>query len=386
MMAEVELMTTELPPDIIFTNILPRVTAKYVLRFKCVSKQWHSFLMTPGFLQMHQLHVNSNPNDLNQKFFFLTSARPWEYRTIDCETPKDGFTASRPFPFQVEVGKKISIVTSLNGMVCVGINKPWPNDTEYSDLILWNPLTDDHKTLSNSKPGCPHPYRVYTDEYALYYSSSENDYKLVWLTSGRLMSVYIYSLRSDSWRKVESTHNAASYQFHLIMSSVMWNEKFHFLRKLFHEFEGAGEKLLNQRRTDFMGFMVLRGCIHLCVAIINASIDEYDTIELWSGHAGYKWERVTEAEPLSSSDIKIYTDLHPILHLVIRKGHNLLHRMRNGKWLMYSRFEEHVYTLDASMDNHTKDIMCSIGLPFCPSQFPGAKYVETLVSPNQYMK
>lgn len=159
-------------------------------------------------------------------------------------------------------------------MVCVGINKPWPNDTEYSDLILWNPLTDDHKTLS--KPaGCPHPYRVYTDEYALYYSSSENDYKLVWLTSGRLMSVYIYS-----WRKVESTHNAASYQFHLIMSSVMWNEKFHFLRKLFHEFEGAaGENLLNiQRKTDFMGFMVLRGYIHFCVAIIN-SIGEYDTIE-----------------------------------------------------------------------------------------------------------
>lgn len=57
----------------------------------------------------------------------------------------------------------------------------------------------------------------------------------------------------------------------------MLNENFHFLRKFFDEFEGGGEKI-NDQRTDFMGFMVLRGYIHFCVAIIN-SIGEYDTIE-----------------------------------------------------------------------------------------------------------
>ncbi|CAH1425673.1 unnamed protein product [Lactuca virosa] len=375
-MAEVEPMSTELPPDILFTNILPRVPAKSVLPFRCVSKQWHSFLRTPGFLQMHQLHLNSNQNGQIHKFLFLPSARPWEYLTIDCETPKDGFTARRPFPFKVGVGKKIFIITSLNGMVCVGINKPWPNETEYSDIILWNPVTGDHKTLS--KPGCPHPYKTYLDQYELFYSSSEDDYKLVWLTLG--INVYIFSLKSDSWRKVEeSTPNAAVSYHHLIMSSVMLNENFHFLRKFFDEFEGGGEKI-NDQRTDFMGFMVLRGYIHFCVAIIN-SIGEYDTIELWrmsSTHAQY-WGRLTTKtqQYLSSYD----ADDNQELRWLLRNGHDLLHWMRNGNWLMYSRGGEYVDALDTK--KHTKDIMCSISYAFRPS--PGGKYMETLVSPNLYM-
>ncbi|KAI3712277.1 hypothetical protein L1987_70828 [Smallanthus sonchifolius] len=68
---------------------------------------------------------------------------------------------------------------------------------EYSDLILWNPSTCEYRTLS--KGNHHHCYRIWPKRaFSLYYSSCDDDYKLLRVTH----DVYIYSLRSDSWRTV----------------------------------------------------------------------------------------------------------------------------------------------------------------------------------------
>ncbi|KAI3496532.1 hypothetical protein L1887_38897 [Cichorium endivia] len=129
------------------------------------------------------------------------------FHTIDRERPNEGFSAGRPFPFKVGSSQDIEILTSVHGLVCVGITKIRIGRRnglgKYSDLILWNPATGDHKTLS--KPFARYYDDCYTiDEslFGLYHSSWDDDYKLLGVTLHS--NVYIYSLKSDSWKKVVS--------------------------------------------------------------------------------------------------------------------------------------------------------------------------------------
>lgn len=79
----------------------------------------------------------------------------------------------------------------------------WENDGENINLILWNPWTGEYKILS--KASSTHDIECYNGNgglFGLYYSSSNKDYKILHLTNHS--NTYIYSLKSDSWRKIQS--------------------------------------------------------------------------------------------------------------------------------------------------------------------------------------
>ncbi|KAI3524217.1 hypothetical protein L1887_02869 [Cichorium endivia] len=350
-MAELESITTVLPPDITLYHILPRLPGKSVARFTRVSKQWHSFIRTHGFHKMHLHHVINNDHQNHQKLLFLPHKRPWDFQTIDCETPEDGITVSRPVSFKVRPGQEISIVASLHGMVCAVVLRRRGScfGNEYSDLILWNPMTGDYKTLSKAGLDC---HQIYGNQFGLYYSSSEDDYKLVCLTR-HLSSVYIYSLKSDSWIKVETPGWTSDHFSYYVAPSVLLNEKFYFVNRLSSSqksysivmFDTQTEKLkdietphFGNRWTNCMGFVVVKDCIHFCVGFIN-SIHQYDTIEQWRMDGNGDW---TKVETSSFEEQLRYW------------SHMPEHLMRNGNWLMYSSSGEHVYVLNAK--KHTKNI------------------------------
>lgn len=98
------------------------------------------------------------------------------------------------------------------------------DDNEYACLVLWNPLTGEFKTFSmdNYPIEC---YRMKGRAVGLYYSSCDDDYRLLRVTES--CNVYIYSLKSDSWRKVESVENSRvilDWNLDGGMSSVLLNE------------------------------------------------------------------------------------------------------------------------------------------------------------------
>ncbi|GJR81054.1 reverse transcriptase domain-containing protein [Tanacetum coccineum] len=138
--------------------------------------------------------------------FLSKTETSFEFATIDCEeappSDKDLTPTRRPLPpFEETTPYDIHILTSFHGLVCLGILKDW-RDVEYSDLILWNPLTNEYKRLSKSKYHHRDCITLYW-KFGLYYSCCEDDYKLLCLN---LFDdyVYIYSLKSDSWRKVDA--------------------------------------------------------------------------------------------------------------------------------------------------------------------------------------
>ena len=115
-------MASEFPQDIVLFNILPRLPGNSVIRFKCVSKQWNSFLSTPLFKKMHLHNIPNDDHHNPHKLLILLSAKSSWFRTMDCEAPEDGLTTGRNLPFKV-TNHELSIVplTSFHGLVCVGL-------------------------------------------------------------------------------------------------------------------------------------------------------------------------------------------------------------------------------------------------------------------------
>ncbi|GKE67529.1 putative F-box domain-containing protein [Tanacetum coccineum] len=189
-------MGVSIPDGILWFHILPKLPAKSVYSFECVSKQWQSSLTSKKFKKLHNdRHIDEHEN--HHKLIVLSRTKEFTFNTIDCEAPHNGVTPSRLIPSNANP-RDIELLTSFRGLVRVGITD---FDDIYTDLILWNPLTGEYKRLSraNFHRDC---YKTVGKAFGLHYTSFGKDYKLVRVTY--LRNVYIYSMKSDSWRKVDS--------------------------------------------------------------------------------------------------------------------------------------------------------------------------------------
>ncbi|KAL7610579.1 hypothetical protein Lser_V15G13791 [Lactuca serriola] len=398
-------ITRYLPQEILFFQILPRLPVKALPNVMCVCKKWYLFLNSGAFATTYHHHVTTNDDHENHhKQFILTNTDRPRFHSIDCETPEDGLTAGRRLPLAFSFNDKMVILTSLHGLLCVGTGKFQYSD-ECTGLILWNPLTGDCKGLSNK--GC-HDKECYTAYdhgiFGLYYISSLDDYRLLRVTYYPSIYIYIYSLKSDSWRKVESTENIqqkaskwaslASKQEH--PSQILLNEKLYFLKQVdieretfiksysvmrfdtkTEEFTEIAMPCFGNQRTRCLGFMVLRGCIHFCISILigkENNMTNSEMIELWRMDGDKDWTKVLTYGPMS---------------FFLLRG-SLLHFMRNGNLLLQN--EGNVYVFDMKKD--TKEMVFTY--PINPPNeqpyqrrmdsniSPIGKYIETTVSPKQH--
>nr|GEW91991.1 hypothetical protein [Tanacetum cinerariifolium] len=313
-----------LPDDITLFNILPRLPAKNLLRLKCVSKQWYSF-------------INA---------------------ALD-----DGLSMARPFPFtKLSMAYYVAILATRNGLICVGTQEydliVEYNIHFYNDLILWNPLTGEYKTLSKANA---HKYCFASEtSHGLYHASFDDDYKLLCITRDR--QVYIYSLKLDSWRKVEKTNILSITTGCLYEPYSCLNESLYFsalpgeiagYRKIIR-FDTKTEKFAeitipsfkNQRkRFHHLSLLDVRGYIHLCaVCDIQEADSSRWSIELWRMNEDFgDWTKVLSYFWIPASEIV---------------GRNLplyaaaaVHLTRNGSLLMSLRYEIDIYKID--LDSHT---------------------------------
>ncbi|KAI3503293.1 hypothetical protein L1887_31733 [Cichorium endivia] len=370
----------------------------------CVCKKWHSLLTSSVFANTYQHHHQNHP-----KYLLLTACGTEEtFRSIDCESPKDGLTAVRRTPYFWSTLKHffdsshLSILTSLHGLLCVGKSED-SHAPEYLDLFLWNPLTGEYKMLSK-KGSHKECYENNGGLFGLYYISSDDDYKLLRVTDPP--NIYIYTLRSDSWRKVESTEDfqqmasnlTSSGNFRpeeLLLSHILLNEKLYFLKQVDRRgtyinsysimrfdtkteiFTEIAMPSFGNQMTDCLGFMVQSGCLHFCVAILIEKENYmpnrccYEMIECWRMDEDGDWTKVLTYGPMS----------------FFIWGPSLLHLMRNGNFLI--QHLSNVYVLD--IKNHTKEMVYACQKIYYNGTEtdietipPMGKYIETTLSPHQY--
>ncbi|GKC48998.1 F-box/kelch-repeat protein-like protein [Tanacetum coccineum] len=261
---------------------------------------------------MHNRKKDYHQED--HKLFFISYYSPHEFFTVNCEAPRNKVPFSRPLPRFDNIGAvKIRIITSAHGLVCLWV---------HPDIILWNPLTTEYKKL----PRMDNKDWYLLGNGGLYYSSCEDDYKLVLVTDYH-GTVYVYSLKSDSWRMVNN--GAIKVDGRCWKSYVFLNDSLYFLSEneqkpysiirfdtMAESFQKIETPSVNKPHSATI--TVHGGYVHYCVKYDIGRLKS-TCIELWKLNAdGDMREKVVTYE-LRPNDIRFLSPLH---------------LMRNGNWLM----------------------------------------------------
>lgn len=181
-----------IPLEIITNGILPRLPAKSLMRFKCVSKPWLALISSHEFIH---LHLHYSLSSITNHLLILTEN--------DCSL----FSSNLELPECPAIklpnfGIKPSVVGSCNGLLCIQSHRPY-------SLFLLNPSTGSYRELSTLLP----PRRYAALNFGFGYDSENDDYKVVRIVD-RLASrgflghqvdriVQVYSSRANSWEMIE---------------------------------------------------------------------------------------------------------------------------------------------------------------------------------------
>ncbi|GER45171.1 F-box and associated interaction domains-containing protein, partial [Striga asiatica] len=199
-------------------EILLRLPAKSLLRFRCVSKSWFSLISNYNFVKAHFQFSTESSTKSREQLIFGSKGLPLVLYSCSIHSIIEGSSdfvgqiypaAQGNLPFErvklsfpfTERHDVLRLVGSCNGLVCVRFS---PNTT-----ILWNPTTGKLKKLP--EPGICRlhwGYEYYSTASAFGYDELHDDYKVVEFL-GNLGSdelddcenrVMVYSLRANSWK------------------------------------------------------------------------------------------------------------------------------------------------------------------------------------------
>ncbi|XP_021747854.1 F-box protein CPR30-like [Chenopodium quinoa] len=205
---------TTLPVDVI-TDILLRLPAKSLLRFKCVCKLWYDIIEGTDFIKRHVEQSNLHMIFTNPVVYMS------DFDKFDKPTNLD-------YPFKNLEDGGVYVEGSSRGLLCISINC-YPYTT-----YLYNPTTQSYKTL----PFLPLMSTFYYPKGNKYlgfgYDHVSEDYKCVKIFLRELdgevgsfkSQVMIYSLREDSWKR--GAHDVPYYFYGHFGYSVELNGILHW--------------------------------------------------------------------------------------------------------------------------------------------------------------
>ncbi|KAI8002256.1 F-box/kelch-repeat protein [Camellia lanceoleosa] len=198
-------MMAKLPEEIII-DILLRLPVTSLCRFRCVSKPWLSLISDTYFIRTH---LNRNTN--NQKHphdRLIIVSHPTDFHAVDLKSfqSRHDFEALHlKFPPEQKPSDCMEIWGSCDGLLLML--------DDFSNCFLVNPSTRQSRKLPKS------PFSINSSEYCCLdsfgfgYDSSNDHYKVVRIShhdynyrvacADNIVSVY--SLSTDSWRRIEDS-------------------------------------------------------------------------------------------------------------------------------------------------------------------------------------
>ncbi|KAK6117839.1 hypothetical protein DH2020_048421 [Rehmannia glutinosa] len=186
--------------DDLLKEILLRLPIKSLIRFKLVSKEWHSLITNPRFCRLR----NPNPNPAAGLFLHCLSyrARPWiEY--VPFSGIKSGNPPLRKLKFFKDP-KGIRIVHSCNGLLLCSSFQARDNNRTY---YVHNPTTNKFSALP--KPAVGGGISAKIDGMSLAFDPTKSPYYKVvcvrrlglHMVGGNLYQFEVYSSETGSWIK-----------------------------------------------------------------------------------------------------------------------------------------------------------------------------------------
>ncbi|XP_026451031.1 F-box protein CPR1-like [Papaver somniferum] len=179
-------------PEEIYLDILLRVPGKSAFACKFLCKSWYSIISNPEFVKQH-LSFATQTNNYSPMLQNYAPFSDHSFRSIshDSLSSDDAVVKVMDFPSKTYEHR---LLGSCDGLV-YGFKE--------GIFSVWNPATNEFKRLPRLDTfycgiGC----------HGFGYDYKNDDYKLVSIRqyTGFLIAVYIYSLKSNSWKSFKSKY------------------------------------------------------------------------------------------------------------------------------------------------------------------------------------
>ncbi|KAL7612412.1 hypothetical protein Lser_V15G08624 [Lactuca serriola] len=172
-------------PDNILHNILVRLPAKSLLRFRCVSRHWNRLITDPYFMKSRSRRM------------IILPTSPLHLIDDNVSTnDQDHSIVKLPFPFRHQEGTDVTVVGTFNGIVLLVLSDQFQNP----HMILYNPLTRASKEI----PDPPYPFNGATYAFGFGYGATPDDLKIVRIEVhddfyGDWNTFDVFDLKKSSW-------------------------------------------------------------------------------------------------------------------------------------------------------------------------------------------
>ncbi|KAM1429750.1 hypothetical protein ACFX2I_045912 [Malus domestica] len=223
-------------------NILTRLPAKSVVRFKCVSKRWCSILSDQQFAKSQFKFASSQ----HQRLLFQQHSSSSECLSFDLNPVSSlgDVSSVRKLTFPVErlqsdrarlleSHKKprrdhVRLLASCNGLVCFTVDNP--DDLIVSRYYIWNPTIGFLQKLPQTTSSSPSSEKKRCDlnHFGFGFVSATDEYKF--LTSYYHRSnaeMEIFSSRTNSWKRISAADKGFGHSTDII-NGVLFNEALHW--------------------------------------------------------------------------------------------------------------------------------------------------------------
>ncbi|KAK1355534.1 F-box domain-containing protein [Heracleum sosnowskyi] len=185
-----------LPCELI-DEVLCHVPVKYLLRCRCVSKEWCSLIDSTAFIKKHaKTTIESNASSgiviTGDQSLFLTDAESL-YADEDVAVTEIKDPLVTVFPGADFVG-------ASNSLLCFCKNN-------WNDFLLYNPSTRKHKKVPSIGEFVLWFDFVLVSHCGFGYDHVNDDYKIVKIAEFCGMVVMVYSLKSNQWTQIHNVPN-----------------------------------------------------------------------------------------------------------------------------------------------------------------------------------
>lgn len=183
-----------IPDDVVF-NILSRLPAKSLSRFRCVSKGWRSLIQDPAFIDCYFEQSKKRQDDHFYKVSMICvdSRYPNYYHSMIYSINKDMFTVEKNFYC---VSHRFVSTSSCNGLICFIGNL---DETGKYYVQVRNPVSDETLILPYFDFGWNEQTTPMT---GIGFDSITRNYKVVCWDTQNDFQVQIITLGAHSWRMI----------------------------------------------------------------------------------------------------------------------------------------------------------------------------------------
>ncbi|KAK9667721.1 hypothetical protein RND81_13G006900 [Saponaria officinalis] len=171
--------------DFILAEILPKLPAKSLLRFKCVCQSFNTLISSPEFIRRHLRHSLSSDNRL-----LVIPATNLTHHTFDLDSLSAAAAVSATFSFPDD--DDVSVGGSCNGLLLI---------TGGFSLVLLNPSTRTYVDVPSTGGNLGFGFDHRSDDYKIVAVSDDH------INANRVKTriTKIYSVNSKSWKVVDRT-------------------------------------------------------------------------------------------------------------------------------------------------------------------------------------